>query len=317
MTETSASPLANRSVQTTGHAWDGDLREYNNPLPRWWLWTFYGTVVFAVVYWLFNPAWPVGDGYTKGPLRSLFGLGEITYEVDGDPVTTHWNTRAKLIQELHESPPALRQQAYLTKVANASYAQIIADADMMAFTRSIGQGLFGDNCAPCHGSGGQGVPGLYPSLVDDAWLWGGQLSAIETSIRMGRRGFMPAFAQTFSDLQLAAVVEYVLSLSQHAGLDRVLVRSGEATFTGEVGGCYYCHTKAGTGLSSQGAANLTDSIWTVAKVDQVERLDDKRAEIAHVVRHGIVRNMPAWENRLTPTEIKLLTAYVYELSGGQ
>lgn len=305
------------SVQTTGHAWDGDLREYNNPLPRWWLWTFYGTVVFAVLYWLFNPAWPLGDSFTKGPLRELFGLGQITYEAEGETQTTHWNTRAKLIQELNQSPAAVAQREYLEQVADASYQAIFASAEMMAFARSMGQGLFGDNCAPCHGSGGQGVASLYPSLVDDAWLWGGSVSAIETSIAAGRRGFMPAFAETFDAQQLAAVIEYVLSLSYDTGLDARLVREGAKIFKGETGGCYYCHKKSGTGLRSQGAANLTDAIWTVARVGQAERLEGKREALAEVIVHGIQRNMPAWSGRLSDTEIKLLTAYVHELGGGQ
>src|SRR5690606_34652354 len=113
-----------------GHAWDGDIQEFNNPLPRWWLWGFYATVVFAVVYWIIYPAWPVGGTYTKGVMNT------ITFTVDGEERTTHWNTRSRLVKDMQEGKEALRSKEYMEKVAAADYDQILADPDMMAFVRS-------------------------------------------------------------------------------------------------------------------------------------------------------------------------------------
>ncbi|NIR59084.1 MAG: cytochrome-c oxidase, cbb3-type subunit III [Gammaproteobacteria bacterium] len=310
MTERRDKERDGRAVQTTGHSWDGDIQEYNNPLPRWWLWAFYATVVFAVIYWLIYPAWPVGAGYTKGP------LGEITYEVDGETRTSHWNTRARLLRELQSSEAAQRRRAYLERIAAAGYGDILRDPEMMDFTRSVSKGLFGDNCAACHGPGGAGRIGHYPSLVDDAWLWGGRVQAIEETIRNGRRGFMPAFAETFDEGQLTDVAGFVLSLSGHEVAPE-RARRGAVIFRGEAGGCYYCHTRAGTGLASQGAADLTDGIWTAADVPGEDTLDGKLEAVKTVIREGVTREMPGWGGRLSEAEIKLLTVHVYELGAGR
>lgn len=298
------------AVQTTGHAWDGDIQEFNNPLPRWWLWGFYATVVFAVVYWIIYPAWPVGGTYTKGVMNT------ITFTVDGEERTTHWNTRSRLVKDMQEGKEALRSKEYMEKVAAADYDQILADPDMMAFVRSVTKGLFGDNCAACHGSGGTGVMGLFPNLADDDWLWGGTVQDIQATLTGGRAGYMPAFARTFSEEQLDDVAHFVLSLSGHEVAADKLVR-GKQLFTGNAGGCYYCHTAAGTGLKSQGAANLTDNIWTIADVPGQADLEGKIAAVKDVVRNGVNRVMPAWQGRLDATQIKLLTVYVHELGGGQ
>ncbi|MBZ0071572.1 MAG: cytochrome-c oxidase, cbb3-type subunit III [Thiohalobacteraceae bacterium] len=298
------------AVQTTGHAWDGDIQEFNNPLPRWWLWSFYGTVLFAIIYWIIYPAWPVGSTYTKGLLNT------ITFTVDGEPHTTHWNTRARLIKDMQEGKEALRSKEYMEKVAAASYAQILADPDMMAFVRSVAKGLFGDNCAACHGSGGTGVMGLFPNLADDDWLWGGTVEDIQTTLAEGRVGYMPAFGRTFSEEQIDDVANFVLSLSGYDVAADKLVR-GKQLFTTDAGGCYYCHTAAGTGLQSQGAADLTDNIWTVADVSGQADLKSNVAAVKSVVRNGVHRIMPGWQGRLDATQIKLLTVYVHELGGGQ
>jgi cytochrome c oxidase cbb3-type subunit 3 len=187
---------------------------------------------------------------------------------------------------------------------------------MMAFARSMANGIFGDNCAPCHGAGGAGVMGLFPNLADDDWLWGGTVEDIETTIGNGHYGFMPAFKQTFSEQQLDDVASYVLSLSGHAG-DAGAVARGKEIFQTSAGGCYYCHTTAGTGLRSQGAANLTDQIWTIADVPGADSMQDKKAAVKRVIANGVERNMPHWSGRLNATQIKLLTVYVHELGGGQ
>ena len=296
-----------KAVQTTGHAWDGDLQEFNNPLPSWWLWTFYATAVFALVYWIWYPAWPVADDFTKG-------MATITYESEGKEVTTHWNTRAKLIKEMQEGEITQIQNEYLGKIAGASYEQIVNDADMMAFTRSMAKVIFADNCAACHGVGGQpALVGLYPNLSDDAWLWGGDLNSINTSIAMGRNGNMPGFSKTLSDEQQTQVSEYVLSLSGIEG-NAENIAAGKEIFEGPAGGCFACHTKEGTGMAALGSANLTDAIWTVADVNGTE---DKIGAVKAVINDGIKREMPAWKGRLSDEQIKLLTVYVHSLGGGK
>jgi cytochrome c oxidase cbb3-type subunit III len=299
------------AVQTTGHAWDGDIQEFNNPLPAWWLWAFYATVVFALIYWVLYPAWPVGGTYTKGVLNHISFI-----DSDGTEKSTHWNTRALLIKDLKESKGAMLSQEYMSRVTAASYAEILADPEMMAFTRSVARGLFGDNCAACHGAGGQGVIGLFPNLADDAWLWGGGIVDIQTTITEGRYGFMPAFRDTFNDRQLDDVATYVLGLSGNA-VDTVAAKRGEQLFQTQAGGCYYCHTSAGTGLKSQGAANLADQVWTIADVGDTDDLAVRKSRVKDVIRNGVQRQMPRWSERLSPAQIKLLTVYVHELGGGQ
>ncbi len=297
-----------KAVQTTGHAWDGDLQEFNNPLPRWWLWTFYATVVFAVIYWIWYPAWPIASTFTKG-------IGSVTYQADGKEVTTHWNTRAELIEEMQTGSETLKQQEYLKKVAAASYEQIESDPEMSGFMRSTAKVLFADNCAACHGAGGAPkLIGQYPNLRDDAWLWGGSVQQIETTIREGRHGFMPAFGSVLSDEKIDEVANYVLSLSG-AKVDMAKAEAGKAIFQGKEGGCYYCHTESGNGMYSQGAANLTDQIWTAADVPGAADEAGKLEAVKSVIRGGIQRQMPAWSGRLDDTEIKLLTAYVNSLGG--
>ncbi|MBD3669892.1 MAG: cytochrome-c oxidase, cbb3-type subunit III [Gammaproteobacteria bacterium] len=295
------------SVQTTGHAWDGDLQEFNNPLPRWWVWAFYATVIFAIVYWIIYPSWPMGGSYLKGVMNT------ITYENDkGEEVTTHWNTRALLAYDMKNSDAAVRQSEYLEKVTNASYSQIAQDPEMMAFTRSYAKGLFGDNCAACHQQGGVGVIGKYPNLVDDSWLYGGTYVNIEQSIQNGRRGNMPNF-ESLSDKQKDDLSEYVLSLSGHE-VNRNKAQSGAKVFQAN---CVACHGADAEGNTAIGAANLTDRIWTVADVPGASNLEAKKVAIKQVINNGISRHMPAWSGRLSGDEIKLLTVYVHSLGGGQ
>jgi len=299
------------AVQTTGHAWDGDIQEFNNPLPNWWLWAFYATVVFALIYWVLYPAWPVGGTFTKGVMN------DITFvDSDGKEVTTHWNTRALLLKDLQDGKEARLSQEYMKKIAGASYSEILGDPEMMAFARSVAKGLFGDNCAACHGAGGQGVVGLFPNLADDSWLWGGSVQDIQNTIAHGHLGFMPAFRDTFNDQQLDDLATYVLGLSGHK-VDEAASERGKTLFQTDAGGCYYCHTHAATGLKSQGAANLTDQVWTIADVNGAPDLAAMKERVEHVIKNGVQRRMPSWSGRLSPTQIKLLTVYVHELGGGQ
>ncbi|MGF1548054.1 MAG: cytochrome-c oxidase, cbb3-type subunit III [Thiotrichales bacterium] len=300
-----------QSVQTTGHAWDGDIQEYNNPLPTWWVWTFYASVVFTLIYWLLYPAFPWGKGFTTG----LFNTITFTNKA-GDEVTTHWNTRSLLIADMQRGDAAVRHREYMSKVAATPYNQILSDPEMMGFVRSSAKVLFADNCAGCHGSGADGVVGLFPNLVDDDWLWGGSIDEIHTTLVEGRLGFMPAYLSVFNDTQLNSVAQYVLSLGGTEGGDATVIESGREIFQGEIGGCYYCHTQEGTGLKSQGAANLTDAVWTVANVPAAAAYDAKLNAVKQVISGGVQRKMPSMKDRLSPEQIKLLTVYVHQLGGG-
>ncbi len=305
------------AVQTTGHAWDGDLQEYNNPLPRWWLWCFYGTVVFSILYWLVYPSWPVGQSWLKG-----FGTIEYTTvdKATGKEQANEfrWNTRALLLEDLGAAATDEQRKAMLAKVQAASFDQIVKDPKMMEFVRSVGKGLFGDNCAACHGRGGQGVVGMYPNLTDDDWLWGGSIAKINETLVQGRNGFMPAFGPVLKPEQLDDVAEYVLTLSSEAKPSEASAR-GKEIFQGPVGGCYYCHGADGKGIPSQGAANLTDRIWAIADVPDQKTLQDKKAVLKTFITHGVnnTRVMPAWKDRLSPTDIKLLAVYVHQLGGAK
>ena len=305
------------AVQTTGHAWDGDLQEYNNPLPRWWLWSFYASAVFAVLYWFIYPSWPVGNSWIKG-------FGTVNYAVTDkasgkeEKREYRWNTRALLLEDLGDATNDPQRKEMLAKVQAASYDQIVKDPKMMEFVRSVGKGLFGDNCAACHGRGGQGVVGMYPNLTDDDWLWGGGMDQIHQTLVQGRKGFMPAFGTVLKPDQLDDVAEYVLTLSGETQPSAASER-GQAIFQGQVGGCYYCHGADAKGLQSQGAANLTDKIWAIANVPAQKSVQDKKTVIKNFVAKGVnnTRIMPAWKDRLSPTDIKLLAVYVHQLGGAQ
>lgn len=298
------------AVQTTGHAWDGDLQEYNNPLPRWWLWGFYATVVFAVVYWFMYPAWPVGSTFTKG-------FATVTFEVNGEERTTHWNTRALLVRDMQSSPSAVRQREFLDVIAESSYDEILSDPDKISFVRSYAHGVFGDFCATCHQAGGAGIIGSYPNLANDDWLWGGTVERIEETLRYGRLGYMPPFRETLNAEQTRQVAAYVLDIAGYSGGDEDDIRHGGAIFNGAEGGCFQCHNSGGIGRTSQGAPNLTNNLWQIVDVAGASDYSARLALVQGVIRNGVQRHMPAFGERLSPTEIKVLTAYVHQLGGGQ
>lgn len=301
--------LQSHTVQTTGHAWDGDLQEYNNPVPNWWLIAFYITVAASVIYWFIYPAWPVGKGYTTG-------FGTITYVNDkGETKTSHWNTRALLMKETNEAVAA--QKPYYDKLAAIPFEQIAKDPELNSFVVSAGRQLFSDNCAPCHQQGGAGKVGFAPNLTDDDWLYGGRFSDIQQTLMHGRSGYMPPFAEVLSEAQIAQLADYVLSLSRVA-VNPDSARAGNALFHSEAAACYYCHGDNAKGRQEIGAPNLTDGIWLWADVAGAGTVAQKQEAVRNVVRHGLNKGvMPAWKDRLTPEQIKLLTVYVHELGGGK
>ncbi len=291
-------------VETTGHVWDDDLREYNNPLPRWWLWAFYATIVFSVVYWIMFPAWPVFKTFTPG-------LSTLEVEIDGKPTQVPWNSRYLFLQEMQISPAAVRQREFIEKVNSANFEQIVADPNMLAFARSMGAGLFGENCAACHGQGGQGNLPNYPSLADDEWLWGASFEVISKDIHNGLKGNMPAFP-TIKGEALTDLSNYVLSMSG-LEVDAASASRGKAGFAM----CAACHGAEGKGNPMLGAPNLTNLGWSNIDINGAPSIDAKRQMVEHVISNGIQRQMPGFTNRLSPVEIKMLTVYVHELSGGQ
>jgi len=295
-----------KTVQTTGHAWDGDIQEFNNPLPTWWVWGFFLSVVFAIVYWVLYPAWPVGDSYTKGMGNTI----EYTTK-EGKTVVSHWTTRALYQKELQDARE--KQSVQLEKYSKLSFSDIKKDTAMRAYAISFAKVLFADNCAACHQPGGAGLATMYPSLVDDDWIWGDKFQEIETSIRAGRKGNMPAFDKVLNEQQQDDVAYYVLNLSS-AQTDKVRVNKGKVIFNKN---CAACHSQQGTGNILLGSANLTDKIWTVAAITSKAKDAQKIKAIKNVVYTGVSREMPGWGERFSDIEIKMLTFYVHELGSKQ
>ena len=212
--------------ETTGHVWDGDLKEYNNPLPRWWLGLFYITIVFSLVYLALYP----GLGKWKG----LLG----------------WTSTGQYEEEVREAEakygPIFQRYAKMTPAALA------ADEKAMA----SGRRLFMTYCAVCHGSDARGGPG-FPNLTDDDWLWGGDFETIKKTILDGRQAMMPAWGKTLGERGVEEVTAYVLSLSGRSA-DPALVEAGRAKFRTY---CAACHGPEGKGNPLMGAPNLTDDVW--------------------------------------------------------
>ena len=301
--------LQSQTVQTTGHAWDGDLQEYNNPLPTWWVYAFYLTLVFALIYWIIYPSWPVGKNFFSG-------VSDVTYVNNrGEKVTHPWNARAVYMADMNEA--AATQKTYFDKIAQQSYQTIAHDPEMNGFILSAGKALFLENCAACHQTGGQGVPSFFPNLTDDDWLYGGDYATIHNTLVAGRRGYMPAFGEVLNTGQIEQLAHYVASLSgvQH---DAASAQAGDVLFHSETAACFYCHGADAKGRKDMGAPNLTDKIWLWANVPAANSKGDKIAAIRGVIHDGVNKGvMPAWGERLSPEQIKVLTVYVHELGGGQ
>ncbi len=305
-------------AETTGHVWDDTLMEFNNPIPTWWLWAFYGTIVFTIAYFIMYPSWPTGlaeKGYLKG-------TAELTYKADiikdgkrivggGEEITTHWNTRALLAHEMQNDPNELKRQEMVKTVAATPLASVIKDPQQSQFVLAYGKGIFGDYCAACHQAGGQGVIGHYPNLIDDAWLWGADSADIELTIRKGRKGNMPAHKASMTDAEIAQTANYVLSLSGES-VDSAAAEHGKKLFNTK--GCSGCHMPTGIGMKALGSANLTDKIWTQADVPAAVDAKAKVAAVKTIIANGFKREMPAWESRLSNDEIKVLVAYLKLLS---
>ncbi|MEP3048802.1 MAG: cytochrome-c oxidase, cbb3-type subunit III [Roseibium sp.] len=278
-------------VETTGHEWDG-LKELNNPLPRWWLYLFYVCIAWAVLFWVLYPTWPLVSSYTKGVLGS--------------------NQRAEALAAL-EQGVADRSQ-FADKIVTTSLEEISQDQELLQFALANGKAAFGDNCAPCHGSGGTGAEG-YPNLQDDTWIWGGTLDDVHTTLLYGIRGNnddarigdMPSFGvdELLERDEINQVSNYVASragLEPEAGVD---IAAGETIY---VDNCAACHGDNLEGIQEVGAPSLMSANYLYGKT-----LEDIKAQV-HKARNGV---MPAWVDRLDPATIKSLTVYVHSFGGGQ
>nr|WP_145545581.1 cytochrome-c oxidase, cbb3-type subunit III [Variovorax boronicumulans] len=255
---------------TTGHVWDGDLREMNNPLPRWWVWMFVITVVFGVLYLVLYP-----------------GLG-------AEPGKLNWSSAGEHAADVAKHK-ATTAQVY-AKYADMPMAEIARDPQAHA----IGERLFMNNCAQCHGSDARGSKG-FPNLADGDWLWGGEPEKIAETIAKGRIGSMPPMAAAVGTPEdVRNVAHYVLSLSGGPH-DSVRAALGKAKFTA----CAACHGSNGKGNPLLGAPNLTDDIWLHGWGEEA---------IVAMVNNGKTNQMPAQEAKFSAEQIRVLTSYVWGLS---
>lgn len=272
----------------TGHVWDDNLRELTNQPPKWWMNTLYLSGLFLVVYFVLYPSIPLVNGWTKGILG--------------------W-TQMKRLNETVAEIEAVRAP-FENKLKGMSAAAILADDELANYTVASAKVLFGDRCAPCHGTGGAGNPG-YPVLADDDWLYGGNIDTIQQSITNGRHGMMPGFASSLDEQQLDDLAKHVIALSkgsEHA--------PGKELYNAR--GCMGCHGMEGKGMQMMGAANLTDAIWrfTPGTLESVK----------YTIQYGVnapgakeTRNaeMPSFKQQISETDIKKLAVYVHKLGGGQ
>ena len=278
-------------TDTTGHEWDG-IRELNTPLPRWWLYTFYATIIWGIGYTIYYPSWPLITNSWQG----LSG----------------WHSRNEVVEEIGK----LRAQrgTMNQKLAATAIADVKKDPELLSFATAQGAAAFATNCAPCHGAGGQGGKG-YPNLHADRWIWGGKLTDIQQTITHGvrwdadsetRTSAMPSFGKDklLNDDQISQVADYVLSFTNRADKGADLAK-GKAVFAEN---CAACHGDNGKGNREMGAPNLTTQIWLYGGT---------KADIMERVRVGGGSAMPAWSGRLDPTTIKALALYVHGFGGGE
>jgi len=285
--------MANKRVdeptgtETVGHEWDG-IEELNTPLPRWWLWTFYASIAWALAYVVAYPAIPMISGATHGMMG--------------------WTSRGQLADEMAAADVA--RQAVAQKIAATDLTTLSGDDPLVQQARAGGAAAFRVNCVQCHGSGAGGNQQLgYPNLNDDDWLWGGNMAQIQQTITHGVRqtdpashqSAMPAFAGLLDGAQLTALVSHVRSLSK---LEKPNP-AGAAVFAEN---CAVCHGANGEGNRDLGAPRLNDAIWL-------------RGSSAQAIRNQVLNPkmgaMPAWGERLDPVTVKMLTVYVHSLGGGE
>jgi cytochrome c oxidase cbb3-type subunit 3 len=286
-------PRTEEDRRTTGHVWDG-IEEWDNPMPRWWLWTFYATIVWALIYVILFPAWPLVTGATPG----LLGF------------STRANVAAE-IQRFDAANAPIRE-----RLVAADLDAIASDPELLSFANNAGAAVFRSHCSQCHGSGAAGVAAKgYPNLLDDDWIWGGEMADIHLTITHGIRNTtdpdaryseMPAFGrdELLEPEQIAAVVEHVLAISGQDH-DAALLADGAVVYAEN---CASCHGEEGKGDRELGAPNLTDAIWLYG---------GDRESIAYQVVNARAGVMPNWNTRLSEADIRSVAVYVHGLGGGE
>lgn len=288
---TGKSRAAKPEVPSTGHSWDG-ITEYDNPMPRWWLWSFYATIVWGLIYTIFYPAWPLLNGATQGILQTSFRK-ELAVEM----------------QRYDEANAPIR-----AKLMETDLNAIADDPELSSYALNAGRAVFSTWCAQCHGSGAGGAKG-YPNLLDNVWLWGGTMDDIHTTVTHGirspddgdtRYSEMPRFGidQLLDRTQIDQVVNHVLAISGQDH-DAALATEGAVVFADN---CVACHGEDGTGDQMQGAPNLTDAVWLYGGDPASIR------QSVHDSRFGV---MPNWSPRLSDDDIRAVSYYVHSLGGGE
>ncbi|MFM7443089.1 MAG: cytochrome-c oxidase, cbb3-type subunit III [Tabrizicola sp.] len=282
-----------RQVETTGHQWDG-IEEYNNPLPRWWVWVFYATIVWGIGYTIAYPAWPLITQATPGLLGA--------------------STRADVAAEIASVDAA--NAAIKEKLIAADLNAIGADPELAGYAERAGAVVFRTNCSTCHGSGAAGFEGKgYPNLLDDDWLWSGTMEDIHLTITHGIRNTtdpdaryseMPKFGVDgiLDETQIAQVTEHVLAISGQEH-DAGLAAEGATIYADN---CAACHLEDGSGDRAQGAPRLTDAIWLYG---------GSREKIIETVTKARFGVMPNWNTRLSEDEIRAVAYYVHSRGGGE
>ncbi|WP_371168227.1 cytochrome-c oxidase, cbb3-type subunit III [Aliiroseovarius sp. 2305UL8-7] len=288
----SKKPVEKKEVETTGHEWDG-IQEFNNPLPRWWVWVFYATIVWGIWYTIAYPAWPLIKGATAGYLG--------------------YSTRAEVADEIKRYE--VLNEAINTELASADLAQIQPGTELYSYARESGRATFVTWCSQCHGEGANGISEAsgYPNLLDDDWLWGGEIDVIQTTIAHGirdesdddtRLNDMPAHDELLEPQEIDDVVDYVFALSGGEA-DPAKVEAGAVVFEDN---CSSCHGEGGVGDRELGGPNLADAIWLYG--------GDKET-IRASVENGRKGVMPAWTAKLTQAQINGVALYVHQLGGGE
>jgi cytochrome c oxidase cbb3-type subunit 3 len=279
-------------IETTGHEWDG-IKELDTPMPRWWLWTLYATIVWGVIYVILFPAWPMVSGATPG----LLG----------------YSSRATVAAEVAAARDA--NAGLDARLNEVELAAIFDDPELLRYAVAGGGAVFRNHCGQCHGAGGQGALGGFPNLLDDDWLWGGTIEDIHQTILHGIRydpdpdsrfSQMPAFGEILAPEEIDGLVQYVLSLSG-APHDADVAAAHAQTF---LDNCSACHGEAGEGMQEQGAPSLVDDIWLYGGDPDTLR------ETITYSRYGI---MPSFSlnDRLRPEDIRKVAVYVHSLGGGR
>lgn len=278
-------------VETVGHEWDG-IEELNNPLPRWWLWSFYACIVFAIGYSVVYPAIPLLNTATAG----TFG----------------WSSRGELDKEMKAE--AARTAGLRAELGKASIEQIAADPKLRRAAIDGGRAAFKVNCIQCHGNGAAGSAG-YPNLNDDDWLWGGDAATIHQTLVNGirqpgddatRMSQMPAFGRDgiLTAAQVQDVVSHVRVIAGEEKLSASALR-GAPIYTAN---CAVCHGAVGEGSRAVGAPRLNDAIWLYG---------GDRKSLTQTITNARYGVMPSWGTRLDPVTVKMLATYVHSLGGGE